>query len=232
MLVRSAATVTRPFKSDCLAVTQFGSIENKFGLDLWSANFVKNEQIFGEGAPTDHVYQVITGAVRSFKLLSDGRCQITAFYLPGDIFGIGFSDAHPMTAEAIVDTTVRVAYRRKIENVATTDASVSHELWCLTAAQLKHAESHLLLLGRKTAIERVATFLMEMDDRLGGDGTVPLPMCRRDIGDYLGLTLETVSRVLSALHIERIIDFSGAPRLVVLRNRARLRAIRFSTHLN
>jgi CRP/FNR family nitrogen fixation transcriptional regulator len=93
----------------------------------------------------------------------------------------------------------------------------------MTDGELGHAEDHMLLLGRKTVMERVATFL-KMDRRLAVAGMMALPMCRRDIGDYLGLTLETVSRGLSQLHAQGVLGFSGA-RQIVLRNRARLRNI-------
>jgi CRP/FNR family nitrogen fixation transcriptional regulator len=98
---------------------------------------------------------------------------------------------------------------------------VARKLWAMTAGELRHAEDHMLLLGRKTAMERVATFLLEMDRRLARTGMIALPMCRRDIGDYLGLTLETVSRTLSQLSDEGILAFSSA-RQIVLRNRQRL----------
>jgi CRP/FNR family nitrogen fixation transcriptional regulator len=91
----------------------------------------------------------------------------------------------------------------------------------MTAGDLRHAEDHMLLLWRKTAMERVATFLLEMDGRLAVAGMIALPMCRRDVGDYLGLTLETVSRALSQLHDEGVIGFSCA-REILLRNRQRL----------
>jgi CRP/FNR family nitrogen fixation transcriptional regulator len=91
-------------------------------------------------------------------------------------------------------------------------------MWTMTAGDLRHAEDHMLLLGRKTALERVATFLLEMDRRLAKAGMMALPMCRRDIGDYLGLTLETVSRALSELNDKGILTFSGA-RQIVLRKR-------------
>jgi CRP/FNR family nitrogen fixation transcriptional regulator len=92
----------------------------------------------------------------------------------------------------------------------------------VTAGELRHAEDHMLLLGCKMAIEKVAAFLLEMDGRLVAAGLVELPMCRRDIGDYLGLTLETVSRALAQLHDQGVLDFSGA-RQIVIRNRQRLR---------
>ncbi len=81
------------------------------------------------------------------------------------------------------------------------------KLLSVTARDLKHAEDHMLLLGRKTALERVAAFLLEMDRRLTVAGMLALPMCRRDIGDYLGLTLETVSPALSQLHEQGILGF-------------------------
>lgn len=231
MLIRSARTLAGTCNNHCIQMNQFGSIQSEIGLDLVNDYFPKDALIFGEGDPLDYVYQVVTGAVRSYKLLSDGRCQITAFHLPGDIFGFDFAAAYRMTAEAIVDTTALVTKRRSLEQAARSDVRVGHELWGLTANNLKHAEDHLLLLGRKTALERVATFLLEMDDRLTGNGAVPLPMRRRDIGDYLGLTIETVSRVLSTLHEAGIIGFSGA-RHIVLRDRRRLRKMEFSTQVN
>jgi CRP/FNR family nitrogen fixation transcriptional regulator len=105
--------------------------------------------------------------------------------------------------------------------VAGSNVQVAHNLWIMTASDLRHAEDHMLLLGRKTAMEKVATFLLEMDRRLAKTGMMALPMCRRDIGDYLGLTLETVSRALSQLSDQGILMFSSA-RQIMLRNRQRL----------
>ena len=123
-----------------------------------------------------------------------------------------------------MDTTVRLVKRGNLEQAASVDVQVARKLWNMTAGDLRHAEDHMLLLGRKNAMERVASFLLEMDRRLASAGMVALPMCRRDIGDYLGLTLETVSRALSQLHNEGILGFSGA-RQIVLRNRQRLRTM-------
>jgi CRP/FNR family transcriptional regulator, nitrogen fixation regulation protein len=231
MLVRSARSVTTIGKNGGLRINQFGAIDSEYGLIGTNDYFLKEAQIFGEGDPTTYVYQVASGAVRSCKLLSDGRCQITAFHLPGDIFGYELSATHPTSAEAIVDTTLLTATKRSLQQAAA-NADVVRKLWDLTAAKLKHAEDHLLLLGRKTALERVAAFLVEMDCRLERSGDLSLPMRRRDIGDYLGLTLETVSRVLSALHDEGIIGFSGHARHIVLRDRDRLRTLELPAELN
>ncbi|WP_440639381.1 helix-turn-helix domain-containing protein [Bradyrhizobium sp. PUT101] len=198
---------------------QFAAIA---GLIASEFSFKKDEEIFGEGEPSEYVYQVVSGSVRTYKLLSDGRRQIGSFHVPGDVFGLESGTTHRMTAEAILDTTVRLVKRSAIEKATTMDVQVARKLWSMTAAELSHAEDHMLLLGRKTAIEKVATFLLEMDRRLAGAGMLALPMCRRDIGDYLGLTLETISRALSQLHTEGVLGFSGA-RQIVLRNRQRLR---------
>jgi CRP/FNR family transcriptional regulator, nitrogen fixation regulation protein len=140
---------------------------------------------------------VIDGAVRSHKLLSDGCRQIGAFHLPGDIFGLENGDFHRFTAEAIIDTTVRLIKRQSLERVAKTDPAVVLILLTVTTDNLQHVENHLLLLGRKSARERMATFLLEMNGRLAAAGVIVLPMDRRNIADYLDLTIETVSRALS-----------------------------------
>jgi CRP/FNR family transcriptional regulator, nitrogen fixation regulation protein len=186
-------------------------------------NYLKGVEIYGETEPAEYVYQVSAGAVRSYKLLSDGRRQIGAFHLAGDVFGLENSDVHRFTAEAIVDTTLRLVRRRSLEMVAESDLMVARNLLSLTTNNLQHAEDHMLLLGRKTALERVAAFLLEMDRRLTKAGFFALPMCRRDIADYLGLTLETVSRALSRLHDDGILGFLSAnQRQIVLLDRERL----------
>ncbi|MET4279078.1 CRP/FNR family nitrogen fixation transcriptional regulator [Bradyrhizobium sp. F1.2.2] len=159
--------------------------------------------------------------MRSYKLLSDGRRQIGAFHLPGDVFGLERGQTHRLAAEAIIVTSVRLVERASLEKLVGTDVQVASKLGVMTAAELRHAEDHMLLLGRKTAMERVAIFLLEMDRRLAVAGMMALPMCCRDIGDYLGLTLETVWRALSQLHAKGILGFSGACQ-IVLRNRQRL----------
>jgi CRP/FNR family nitrogen fixation transcriptional regulator len=200
---------------------QFSVIASCSGVIATEFSYRKDEEIYGEGEPSEYVYQVIRGAVRTYKLLSDGRRQIGAFHLTGDVFGLDPGTSHRLTAEAITDTTVRLVKRRSLEAAAGSNVRVAHNLWTMTASDLRHAEDHMLLLGRKTAMEKVATFLLEMDRRLAKTGMMALPMCRRDIGDYLGLTLETVSRALSQLNDQGVLVFSSA-RQIVLRNRQRL----------
>ncbi len=120
--------------------------------------YSRGAEIFGQAEPADHIYQVIEGAVRSHKLLSDGRRQIGAFHLPRDIFGLENGDFHRFTAEAIVETTVRLIKRQSLERVAKTDPALVRSLLTMTTHNLQHVENQLLLLGRKTAQERVAAF--------------------------------------------------------------------------
>jgi CRP/FNR family nitrogen fixation transcriptional regulator len=202
----------------------FCALTGHVGLVASEFSYGKNEEVYGEDEPAEYVYQVIRGAVRTYKLLSDGRRQIGAFHLPGDVFGLEAGMTHRLAAEAIIDTTVRLLNRRSLEHAAASDVQVARKLWTMTAGELRHAEDHMLLLGRKSATERVASFLLEMDRRLTVAGMMALPMCRRDIGDYLGLTLETISRTLSQLQGEGVLGLSSA-RQIVLRNRQRLRTM-------
>jgi CRP/FNR family nitrogen fixation transcriptional regulator len=208
----------------------FGEADPQIGsaarINLNDFSYRKGAEIFGEKEPADYVYQVAGGAVRTYKLLSDGRRQIGAFHLVGDIFGLEIGTEHRFTAEAIVDTTVRLMKRRSLELVAESDAKVARNLLSMTTSNLRHAEDHMLLLGRKTSLERVAAFLIEMDRRSTAAGILALPMCRRDIADYLGLTLETVSRALSKLHGLGVLDFIGNnQRQIVLRDREALASL-------
>jgi CRP/FNR family nitrogen fixation transcriptional regulator len=192
-------------------------------ISLNEFTYKKGIEVYGEKEPAEYVYQVKSGAVRSYKLLSDGRLQIGAFHLAGDIFGLENGSEHRFTAEAIVNTTVRLIKRQSLEVVAGSDAMVARNLLSMTTTNLQHAEDHMLLLGRKTSLERVAAFLLEMDKRLTAAGVMALPMSRRDIADYLGLTLETVSRALSRLHELGTLGFIGnTQRQIVLLDRQQL----------
>ncbi|CAO4141251.1 Nitrogen fixation transcriptional regulator fixK2, Crp/Fnr family [Methylorubrum thiocyanatum] len=186
-------------------------------------SYGREEEVYGESEDAEFVYKVLEGAVRTYKVLSDGRRQITGFHLPGDLFGFEQGETHRHTAEALTDTKVLIFKRRGIERAATRSAEVACQLWGMAASSLRYAQDHMLLLGRRSAVERVATFLMDVGQRLGGTGTFALPMTRRDIADYLGLTIETVSRTLSQLEEDGALQRTGG-RQVSLR-RARLRRI-------
>jgi CRP/FNR family nitrogen fixation transcriptional regulator len=191
-------------------------------LDLIGAamTFSRNGEIYGENEPADYVYKVVSGTVRTYKILNDGRRQIGAFYLPGDIFGLEIGDQHYFSAEAISDATVLVIKRTALAGLAERDSNAARELWMLTARELQRAQDHLMLLV-KNAQERVAAFLLEMADRASAENSIELPMSRQDIADYLGLTIETVSRTLTQLETKAAIELPSSRR-IVLRNRPAL----------
>ena len=191
---------------------------------FWSEfRYREGTEIFAESEAAGYVYQILSGAVRTLKLLPDGRRQIGAFYFSGDIFGIEEGEVHRFTAEAIVDTKVLIAKRARVFQESEESQTGARELLKLVARSLQHAENHLLLLGRQTSIERVAAFLIEMDRRLQSPTELILPMTRRDIADYLGLTIESVSRALSIFRRDGLLSFRGyAHRHIVLHYRTRL----------
>jgi CRP-like cAMP-binding protein len=182
--------------------------------------FARNVEIYGENEPAEYLYKVISGTVRTYKVLNDGRRQIGAFYLPGDIFGLEIGEHHTFSAEAIVDCKVLVIKRSTLVALAARDNEVARQLWTMTAGELQRAQDHIMLLI-KTAQERVAGFLLEMASRAPAGNTVELPMSRQDIADYLGLTIETVSRTLTQLENSAAISVPSSRR-IVLRNQAAL----------
>ena len=200
------------------------ALSEAFKLIGAAVRFERNTEIHGEDEPAEFFYQVVSGAVRTYKLLSDGRRQIGAFHLPGDVFGLEAGQNHRFSAEAIAASVIRVAKRGAVIALAAHDHDLSTELWTRTANNLQVAQDHMLLLGRKNAEERVASFLLQMADRGSTERTVDLPMSRQDIADYLGLTIETVSRTLTQLEGKAAIELPTS-RHVCLCNRAALQRL-------
>jgi CRP-like cAMP-binding protein len=186
-------------------------------------SFARNAEIYGENEPAEYLYKLVSGAIRTSKILSDGRRQIGEFYMPGDIFGLEMGTDHSFSAEAITDAKVIVIKRSTVEALATRDNDVARQLWATTGRELQRMQEHILLLI-KTAQERVAGFLLEMAERIKSTTEVELPMSRQDIADYLGLTIETVSRTLTILENNAAIALPSSRR-IVLRNRAALRRL-------
>ncbi len=182
--------------------------------------FARNCEVYGEGEPAEYVYKVVSGTVRTSKILADGRRQVGSFYLIGDIFGLEVDEEHTFSAEAITDSRVLVIRRSALIALAARDSDVARELWTLTGRELARVQDHILLLV-KTAQERVVGFLLEMADRARAGDALELPMPRQDIADYLGLTIETVSRTLTMLEHDGAIELPTSRR-VMLRKRAAL----------
>jgi CRP/FNR family transcriptional regulator, nitrogen fixation regulation protein len=209
----SQAMIKHPTSMQARSLT--GPIE-MFGAIMPSA---RNSEIYGVNERAKYLYKVLKGSVRTYKISQDGRRQISAFYLPGDVFGFEVDDEHTLSAEAIVDCQLLVIRRTSLATLATRDSSVARQLWAMTAAELQRSQDHVMLLI-KNAQERVAWFLLEMSKRSSSD-EINLPMSRQDIADYLGLTIETVSRSLTKLENVAAISLPSA-RHVVLRNRKAL----------
>lgn len=182
-----------------------------------SLRFARNEEIFAEEDPADFVYHLISGAVRSERVMEDGRRQVMGFHFPGELFGLEGGPRHRCSAEAVADCEIVLVRRGALEARAETDPKAAQLLWTVAGRDLRRLSDHVLLLGRKTAAERVSDFLAQMAGRSPMTRSFDLPMPRSDIADYLGLTIETVSRTLGQLERRRTIAIEGA-RHIVLKN--------------
>jgi CRP/FNR family transcriptional regulator len=191
------------------------------------AHFASGETVFAQEEIATSFYNVLEGVLRLYKLLPDGRRQIVGFALPGDFLGMAASARHGYSADAIGPVTVcqflKSSFARFIENKPHLLRRINE----LTVRELSQAQQHMVLLGRRSAEERVASFLIGWRDRLaalkGPLRTVPLPMSRQDIADFLGLTIETVSRTFTKLERDGVIEI--APGRVGFLDAARAEAL-------
>lgn len=177
--------------------------------------FEPGEEIYAQEAPTEAFYKVVFGVVRGACLISDGRRQVAAFYFPGDMFGLEVGARHRQAAEALTRCEVQMVRRRAL-TTSVAGAEIERMIWRVTSQQLERAQDRSMVLARRNAYEKVASFLVEIAER----GSVPwasLPMCRQDIADYLGLTIETVSRMLTQLQQDGLIRLDGTRRFQILR---------------
>jgi CRP/FNR family nitrogen fixation transcriptional regulator len=207
-------------------MAQSGLIETLVGFEAIGSrrSVARNEEIFAEGDPGDCWYKVIAGTVRLCKLLADGRRHIAEFYFSGDCFGLENMPARLFSAEAVSDVIVMRYPRRATERLIDESPNLARGLRDMTLRDLANAQIRMMMLGRMSAPERVATFLLDMFERRDATRTLDLPMSRNDIADYLGLTIETVCRVMSAFRRNGAIDIPS-PHRVELRDRAALAAI-------
>lgn len=181
--------------------------------------FTRNDEIFAQDEEADLLYRVISGVVRTTRLTSDGRRHVGDFYYAGDFFGLEAGEAHRFSAEALIDCEVLVVRRSSVNRAVDGDVILERLIWAATSRELERTQEHLMLLGRRSACEKVASFLLDAANRTDGE-IVSLPMGRQDMADYLGLTIETVSRMVSQLQAERVVRFIDCRRFKVLRRRA------------
>lgn len=201
-----------PLNSPCGActvrhLTLCGSLEEQelaeMSSIMTSRELSPGDPLFNEGEIAEHLFNVTAGAVKVYKLLADGRRQMTGFLFAGDFLGLANDANYAYSAEALTHTTLCRFPRHKLEKLLTRFPKMEHRLLGMASHELAVAQEQMLLLGRKTAREKIASFLLMLSKRatqrgLQGD-PVMVPMSRNDIGDYLGLTTETVSRTFTSL---------------------------------
>jgi CRP/FNR family transcriptional regulator len=187
------------------------------------------QTLFREGDPATRVFTLTRGSLKLSKLLPDGRRHVVGFMYAGDFLGISVDDEHAFTAELIEDAQLCCFPRSRFDAFLADHPLMEHELYRMAAHELSAAQQQLVLLGRKTATERLASFLLllaERADRLAGEKTsvIDFAMSRADIADYLGLTKETVSRIFSAFRAGRLIRLRALNKVEIV-NRPALQQV-------
>lgn len=178
---------------------------------------LRGECLFHEGDPATRVYNLTSGGLKLYRLLPDGRRQVAGFARAGDFLGLTGEPEHLDTAEAIEPTEYCSFSRERFDAFLEGHVEMGRALYLMARRQLAAARNQTLLLARKSAPERIASFLLDRRAEQGGGARIALPMTRVDIADYLGLTKETVSRTLTTLRQAKMIGDAGAGSLVLLR---------------
>ena len=187
----------------------------------WPMNLRRGQTLFHEGDAATRVFTLKRGTMKLYTLLPDGRRQVTGFMFPGDFLGISLDEEYAVSAEALDEVQLCCFPRNRFGAFVDEHPALERQLYCMAAHELAAAREQMVLLGRKTALERLATFftrLLERTERADADARncFDLPMSRCDIADYLGLTKETVSRVLGQLRDLRLIRLAALDRIMVL----------------
>lgn len=198
----------------CERLAEFRSLGSKLRLDA-------GQSLFREGDPATRVFTLTRGSLKLYKLLPDGRRQVVGFSVSGDFLGISIDDEHAFSAEALEDSELCSFPRRRFDSFIDEHRVMERALYRMAAHELAMAQLQLVLVGRKTAAERMASFLLHLVERaewVSGKkiDVVDLPMSRGDIADYLGLTKETVSRILSTFRAARLIRLQEMHRVEIL----------------
>ncbi|HEY8594166.1 MAG TPA: helix-turn-helix domain-containing protein [Devosiaceae bacterium] len=187
-----------------------------------------HEPLFHEGDETSHFFEVLEGVLCAYKIFADGRRQVISFAFPGDLVGFGHGSAYRFDCDALSRARVRCVPKSSILRAIKERPDLGERLLDAAAGEVAHMQELSVLLGRKSAIEKLASFLVSLSERTSpesdGSAQVALPMTRADMADFLGLTVETVSRNMTKLRVMKIIDLPHSATLEV-RDMARLRAL-------
>lgn len=177
--------------------------------------------VFYEADPSTYLFNVVQGSLRLSKLLPDGRRQVTGFLFPGDFLGLSVGGVYSYTAEALTAASLCRFERASLTRMLDRFPKLEHQLLSLASNELAQAQDHLMVLGRKTATERIATVLLRLSERIGkkrdAGCALDLPMTRSDLADYTGLTTETVSRTISHMKKQGVVDTAGVRGLTIPR---------------
>jgi CRP/FNR family transcriptional regulator, nitrogen fixation regulation protein len=182
--------------------------------------FARNAQFYGEGDSPTYLYQITNGLARTYRMAADGRRQIIAFYVPGDLFGFEVGDSHSLSAEAVTAARARVIRRATIMNAAVSNEKIANQLWICLGREIHRNQDHILKLSEPAPV-RIASFLLEIARRIPGTDATALPIPRQDIADYLNLRLETVSRTMTRIARSGAIELSNK-RKITIRSRTTL----------
>jgi CRP-like cAMP-binding protein len=204
-----AAIAPSPERTNCSGITKPAPVLARMAPVSPPTAFAEGDTIYAQEDAAQFVYEVVEGMVRTARLAPDGRRIVHGFFVPGDIFGIEPNGAHNCSAETVCPTRIASCERSQIERRALADGAVATEFWSCLLKSAEQAGSHMSLLARATAIEKIAHFLLEMAERMSANRRFALPMSRYDIADYLGLSSETVSRAFTALRERQLIATEG-----------------------
>jgi CRP/FNR family transcriptional regulator len=206
---------------------QMSSLEDLFSKQT-AERFEAGSAVFWEGDTASHVFTVVEGVFRVFKIMTDGRRVITGFIYPGDLLGVSLKENYLYTAEAVTTAKLRRFSRTRFQDEINRSPELRPQLFARLCDEMAAAQDQMVLLARKSAEERVSSFLLVMVRRLCRDRqeypVIEIPMTRQDMADYLGLTIETVSRTMTLLESEAAIALPSARRVVV-RSRRRLQQL-------
>jgi CRP-like cAMP-binding protein len=183
------------------------------------ARYHRDQEICGQSQPAQYFYEVLSGVVRRYVVRTNGSRHIVDLLLPGNFCGLTAGPEHDSTIEAVMEGTVIAVYpRRYVEAVADTDHDIARDVRGLAFESSSRLQNQLLIVGKVTAVEKVGAFLLEMMARLPkeNEDEFILPVSRYDIADYLALSVETVSRVLSDLKGRGIISFVGTRQVKII----------------
>ncbi len=224
MYVQSAVPPSRkPAVSRVVSVEHAPTLQDVFNGQP-ADTFRVGEATFREGDSADHIFHVSEGVLRVCKLLQDGRRAIMGFIYPGEVMGVSFHNRYLFTAEAVTDAKVRKLPRSRFLTLVDESPKLRPQLFAIMCDEMSAAQDQMLLLGRKGAEERVASFLLAVQRKIGNGSIVELAMSRLDVADYLGLTIETVSRTMTDLARRGLISVNGRT-TVILRRQSALQEI-------